>query len=64
MIEKFPDEELYVVNVYDGLFQLYDARDIAKHPTQTKMNKFRDGSRKLKTQYVFPKDIFIAEAKL
>ena len=62
MLEKFPEDKNYFVNVYEGIYHMYDANYISKKCEKaTKMARFNDGRQQLRTFYIIPKDQFIVE---
>ena len=63
LIEKFPDEDIYFVNVFENEFHLYDAKYVAECKVVKKQARFRDGTGGLRTYYEIPKDGYIMELK-
>lgn len=61
LLEKFPNDRRYFVNVFEGEYHLFDGDYVASCPTMVRWANFKDGSKKLRTLYVVPKDMFIVE---
>lgn len=61
LLENFPDDMNYFVNVCEGRYELYDMRLIANSPKVKSMAKMWNGGSELKTFYKFDKTMYIIE---
>lgn len=63
MMDKFPDEELYFVNIYEGEYHIYDLRYVAECDKRSTYARFANGKSGKREFYEVPKDGWIMELK-
>ena len=63
MLEKFPEEETYFINVYEKEYHIYTCEYVASCNKVKKFARFRDGKSGLREYYEIPKNGFLMELK-
>lgn len=63
LLEKYPDDDIYFINVFEEQYHVYKADYVATCPKVKRMAKFRDGRGGLREYYEIPKDAFLVELK-
>lgn len=63
LIELYPDDDIYFVNVFNGEYHIFDARYVAECKVIKRTARFKDGRSKKMEAYLIPKKDFIMELK-
>ena len=63
LIETYPEEDLYFVNVFNGDYHIYDLRYVATCEKKKTHSSYRSGHGRDSEFYVIPKKDFIMELK-
>lgn len=61
LLKKFPDSNVYFVNVFQDEIKVFNARYVADCEIVKKWAKFKDGKQEMRTCYDVPKNDFIVE---